>query len=67
MEETMRAMLAPALDQFKRLVAAKRAWGATDEDISKMLSELETSMREIRNYERRANKRLHADLPRSVA
>ena len=47
MEETLRAMLAPALNQFKRLVAAKRAWGATDEDISKMLSELETSMREI--------------------
>ena len=47
MEETLRAMLAPALDQFKRLVAAKRAWGATDEDISKMLSEIETSMREM--------------------
>jgi hypothetical protein len=47
MEKTMRAVLAPALDQFKRLIAAKRDWGATDEDISKMLSELETSMREI--------------------
>ena len=47
MEETMRAVLAPALEQFKRLVAAKRAWGATDEDISNTLSELETSMREM--------------------
>jgi hypothetical protein len=47
MEETMRAVLAPALEQFKRLVAAKRAGGATDEDISKMLGELEASMREI--------------------
>ena len=47
MEETLRAVLAPALNQFKRLVAAKRAWGATDEDISKTLSELETSMREM--------------------
>jgi hypothetical protein len=46
-EEAMRAVLAPALEQFKRLVAAKRAWGATDEDISKMLGELEASMREI--------------------
>ena len=47
MKETMRAVLAPALEQFKRLVAAKRARGATDEDISKMLGELEGSMREI--------------------
>lgn len=47
MDETMRALLAPALEQFKRLVAAKRSWGATDEDISQTLSELEASMREI--------------------
>jgi hypothetical protein len=47
MDETLRALLAPALEQFKRLVAAKRAWGATDEDISQTLSELEASMREI--------------------
>jgi hypothetical protein len=33
MGKTMRALLAPALEQFERLVAAKRAWGATDEDI----------------------------------
>ena len=47
MEETMRAVLAPALEQFKRLVAAKRARGATDEEISKMFGELEASMREM--------------------
>ena len=47
MEERLREVLAPALEQFKRLVAAKRAWGATDKDISKTLSELETSMREM--------------------
>ena len=47
MKEAMRAVLAPALEQFKRLVAVKRARGATDEDISRMLGELEGSMREI--------------------
>ena len=47
MDETLRAVLAPALEQFERLVAAKRARGATDEDISKMLGELEASMREM--------------------
>lgn len=47
MEETMRAVLAPALQQFKRLVASKRARGATDQDISKMLGEIEAAMREI--------------------
>ena len=43
----MRAVLAPALEQFKRLVASKRSRGATDEDISQTLNELEASMREI--------------------
>ena len=47
MDETMRAVLAPALEQFKRLVASKRSRGATDEDISQTLNELEASMREI--------------------
>jgi len=47
MEEKMRAVLAPALEQFKRLVASKRSRGATDEDISQTLNELEASMREI--------------------
>jgi hypothetical protein len=47
MDETMRGLLAPALEQFKRLVASKRARGATDQDISKMLGEIEASMREI--------------------
>jgi hypothetical protein len=47
MDETIRAVLAPALEQFQRLVAAKRARGATDEDISKMLRELEASMRQM--------------------
>ena len=47
MEATMRVVLAPALEQFKRLVASKRARGATDQDISKMLDEIELSMREI--------------------
>jgi hypothetical protein len=47
MEEAMRALLAPALEQFKRLVAAKRAWGATDEEIAKTLDELEASMRDM--------------------
>jgi hypothetical protein len=47
MDETIRAVLAPALEQFQRLVAAKRARGATDEDISKMLGELEASMRQM--------------------
>src|SRR6476659_6349753 len=43
----MRAVLAPALEQFKRLVASKRSRGATYEDISQTLNELEASMREI--------------------
>jgi len=47
MEATMRVVLTPALEQFKRLVASKRARGATDQDISKMLDEIEASMREI--------------------
>ena len=47
MDEKMRAVLAPALEQFKRLVASKRSRGATDEDISQTLNELEASMREI--------------------
>ena len=47
MEATMRVVLAPALEQFKRLVASKRARGATDQDISKMLDEIKSSMREI--------------------
>jgi hypothetical protein len=45
MDEKMRALLAPALEQFKRLVAAKRSRGETDEDLSQTLSELEASMR----------------------
>jgi hypothetical protein len=47
MDEKMRALLAPALEQFKRLVAAKRSRGETDEDLSQTLNELEASMRDI--------------------
>ena len=47
MEETIRAVLAPALEQFKRLVASKRARGATDQEIAKMLGEVEAAMREF--------------------
>jgi hypothetical protein len=47
MDEKMRAVLAPALEQFKRLVASKRSRGETDEDLSQTLSELEASMRDI--------------------
>ena len=47
MDEKMRAVLAPALEQFKRLVASKRSRGATDEDISQTLNELEASMRDF--------------------
>ena len=47
MDEKMRAVLAPALEQFKRLVAAKRSRGETDKDLSQTLNELEASMRDI--------------------
>jgi hypothetical protein len=43
----LRRLLGPALPLFRTAVAARRATGATDEDIEAMLAEIEAEMRSL--------------------
>ena len=43
----LRKLLGPALPLFRTAVAARRATGATDEDIEAMLAEIEAEMRSL--------------------
>ena len=43
----LRKLLGPALPAFRTAVAARRATGATDEDIEAMLAEIEAEMRSL--------------------
>jgi hypothetical protein len=43
----LRKLLGPALPLFRTAVAARRATGATDEDIEAMLADIEAEMRSL--------------------
>ena len=43
----LRRLLGPALPLFRTAVAARRATGATDEDIEAMLAEIEAEVRSL--------------------
>ena len=43
----LRKLVGPALPAFRTAVAARRATGATDEDMETMLAEIEAAMRSL--------------------